>query len=65
MTDHPARVLHALRTGPESMRIADLRRATGLGTPEIREALAELASRRVVLSYNFGMRYALRDRVRA
>lgn len=62
MTDNAARVLHALRNGGATMRIVDLRHATGLVTTEVRDALAELCSQRIVKTTSWGMRYALRDR---
>ena len=62
MTDHAARVLAAMRSGGTTMRIVDLRHATGLVTTEVRDALAELCSQRIVYTTAWGMRYALRDR---
>jgi DNA-binding IclR family transcriptional regulator len=62
MSEHAQRVLTAMRNGSPTMRIVDIRHATGLVTTEVRDALAELCSQRLVASTSWGMRYQLRDR---
>lgn len=62
MTENAQRVLAALRAGSATMRIVDIRHATGLVTTEVRDALAELCSQRIAKTTSYGMRYALRER---